>query len=692
MRYLYHKFAFIVWLVYFLLNGNEGSIFERQTESWTGSPPEADYLKEWYKNATWETVSRLKTEARNGALQSFDLKTIYCEKISKDNETIQMDCRQLMKCLTEADALEVLQTCLHRVRPSFRAWRKRSPYIAPELVPALVDILDVKPGSALEFGSRVGSYLMDYSVHGVDVCVGIEQPMMGGLAWYSDEFQAQSGPIQLPLKIPKQEDDFDRLKQRLLSSSQTCFDIVQSLEVMQHVPRADHCPILNFLAKQTCNWVVTSISHIGQGGHNHIANRAQHDFQEEWLQRGFAFQPNITARLRQMMRQKWLRTNLLVFKASGEVRARDCDIDEMFWFPYEDFTSGRIVSSISPIQQVQQPILLHQTSLNTAPGGVSSSLMVLQNVYLLTTIPSNVKLDKTLLRMFVQHYVSLGITPRNFLVVVQGVEASSVSDMSTWLKEIGVKFIRAWVGQFDSRRKILEYIVLQEEAGVTEATQWIVLADCDELHEFRSPLPVLINYLEKKKLKGLTAYFADRVTYTGVIPPQMRDNQSLLTQFPLVCRITKNVVQGYDWKVVIFQAVVRSENHRVIGKQACHMLVKTARFKLHRLQRKKLCSNISDVAKNPKIFQDVADYGKAKVVVHHFKWVGAVTKTLRERVHRYKKIGLGWYKQSERLLKYIQHEDGGYLPTRNCLFVNGTPFTSESYAADAPQGGRRTHK
>lgn len=238
----------------------------------------------------------------------------------------------------------------------------------------------------------------------------------------------------------------------------------------------------------------------------------------------------------------------------------------------------------------------------------------------------------------------------------------------------------------------MEYIVLQEEAGVTEATQWIVLADCDELHEFRSPLPVLINYLEKKKLKGLTAYFADRVTYTGVIPPQMRDNQSLLTQFPLVCRITKNVVQGYDWKVVIFQAVVRSENHRVIGKRACHMLVKTARFKLHRLQRKKLCSNISDVAKNPKIFQDVADYGKAKVVVHHFKWVGAVTKTLRERVHRYKKIGLGWYKQSERLLKYIQHEDGGYLPTRNCLFVNGTPFTSESYAADAPQGGRRTHK
>ena len=672
----FHSFAIRALLSSPLLvcDAIRGLVALQVDQSWPRANAKDDDLKAWYRNETRKASAQFVLQTKRRAFGNLHLKGIYCTSRSRVSKSNNHGCHILQKCLGEAGALDDLESCLRRAKPSFESWRHHTPHFAPELVSTFLDNTNTNPGSVLEFGSRGGGYLKDFYMQGAGVCVGIDTQMMGGLAWYSDTFDVSSGPIQLPLQIPGQQQDFESFKQRMIPSEQNCFDVILSLEVMQQIPRAEHCSVLNFLASQACSWIATSIAHIGQEGENHIASRAEDDYKEEWIRRGFVFEANITRQVRLKVQVKRLQTNLLVFKRSGDVRSVDCSIEKLFWFPYEDSTIGRTLAS-SPLAQKQQPPIFNSTLQNRLSSNETWHFTSLESVYLLTTIPSGAKLDKVLLRLFVQHYVSLGIQPKNFLILAQGTEERSVSELADWFMGIGVRFIRKWIGRYDSVQRFLEYLFLQEDAGITHSDQWVVLADSDELHEFRVPLPPVIEYLKNHSYNGLISYFADRVAPSGSLPEGIVDLKPLLTQYPLICPITRELLKGFDWKVVLFQAKFRAHNHKVEGLQACRRHVSLRRFGLSHEIKGRLCSH--SIGGGPKIFSDKRTSSDAIVVVHHFKWTASVIPTLKQRAKRYKKLGLSWGRQSERFLGYLEGRTDNTLPIQHCSYVNQSYLTTE---------------
>lgn len=95
------------------------------------------------------------------------------------------------------------------------------------------------------------------------------------------------------------------------------FDLVLSIEVAEHVDRAHHERVFDFLAARAGRWVVFSGARPGQGGHGHIAERPETEWREEFVSRGFAFDARLTALARSMSDRKNInhKRNIQVFRA-----------------------------------------------------------------------------------------------------------------------------------------------------------------------------------------------------------------------------------------------------------------------------------------------------------------------------------------------------------------------------------------
>jgi predicted O-methyltransferase YrrM len=95
------------------------------------------------------------------------------------------------------------------------------------------------------------------------------------------------------------------------------FDLVLSIEVAEHIDRAKHEMLFDFLAARAGRWVVFSGARPGQGGHGHISERPEVEWRAEFVSRGFAFDARMTALVRTLCDAKNInhRINLQVFRA-----------------------------------------------------------------------------------------------------------------------------------------------------------------------------------------------------------------------------------------------------------------------------------------------------------------------------------------------------------------------------------------
>ena len=95
------------------------------------------------------------------------------------------------------------------------------------------------------------------------------------------------------------------------------FDLVLSIEVMEHVPRERHSEVFDFLVSRAGRFIVFSAARPGQGGHGHVAERPELEWREEFTQRGCRFDPALTMRARTMSNARNInhRRNLQVFHA-----------------------------------------------------------------------------------------------------------------------------------------------------------------------------------------------------------------------------------------------------------------------------------------------------------------------------------------------------------------------------------------
>jgi O-methyltransferase len=97
------------------------------------------------------------------------------------------------------------------------------------------------------------------------------------------------------------------------------FDLVVSIEVAEHIDRSMHERVFDFLAARAGRWVVFSGAHPGQGGHGHVAERPESEWRQEFVSRGLAFDPRMTALVRSLCDAKNInhRVNIQVFRAPG---------------------------------------------------------------------------------------------------------------------------------------------------------------------------------------------------------------------------------------------------------------------------------------------------------------------------------------------------------------------------------------
>jgi O-methyltransferase len=104
------------------------------------------------------------------------------------------------------------------------------------------------------------------------------------------------------------------------------FDLVMSIEVAEHIDRAKHELVFDFLAARAGRWVVFSGARPGQGGgHGHVAERPEAEWREEFVSRGFAFDPRMTLRVRTLCDTKNVnhRLNVQVFHAPEDKHGLD---------------------------------------------------------------------------------------------------------------------------------------------------------------------------------------------------------------------------------------------------------------------------------------------------------------------------------------------------------------------------------
>lgn len=263
-------------------------------------------------------ASRARFEGRGFANHHF--RWLYTSKTS------------MRKCLLRSGrVVSMFEDCLQSIKPREVA----SKYFESSIV-EMFHSDQVNVSSVLDFGSGSGDYLRRHFQLGTKVAVGIETEFLGEVGWYAQGWNFSAGPIQFAKRIPEDAEEFEKLKCLVFETPVKKFDLVQTLEVFEHIPRELHCILLNFLTSQANSFVVASISALGQKGIGHISNRDQRDFMEEWRKRGFVEDITLTRLLQQKVGQwaPWLRKNTIVYRLVSP-KLVDCE-HETDWHLYEN--------------------------------------------------------------------------------------------------------------------------------------------------------------------------------------------------------------------------------------------------------------------------------------------------------------------------------------------------------------------
>lgn len=171
------------------------------------------------------------------------------------------------------------------------------------LAQSLVELF--KPSSAFEFGCGLGLYADWLSRHGVTRVYGAEPSVMSAVF-------ARSGGAHL---ISKNLVDATPQREACVATL-GIFDLVYSIEVLEHIPRALHARIADMLVALTRHHLVFSAAHPHQAGTGHIAERPKSEWIVEFERRGLKFLKN-TTELVSRHSQGNHRANVLVFAAAG---------------------------------------------------------------------------------------------------------------------------------------------------------------------------------------------------------------------------------------------------------------------------------------------------------------------------------------------------------------------------------------
>ncbi len=142
---------------------------------------------------------------------------------------------------------------------------------------------NLKPKTILEFGCGMGFYANYFSKNGAELVHAIEPDFMGNDFFHNTclQFNFDATKDNIPEEI----------------ASRT-YDMVFSLEVMEHIPIESHDKLFDLLCGKADKYIVFSGARIGQFGHGHIACRDEEDWRLQITKRGWSFDTDLTAKIR----------------------------------------------------------------------------------------------------------------------------------------------------------------------------------------------------------------------------------------------------------------------------------------------------------------------------------------------------------------------------------------------------------
>lgn len=131
---------------------------------------------------------------------------------------------------------------------------------------------NLKFNSLLEFGCGAGHYCKYWSDKGIKYIHGIEPEPMDEKNFKNKECE------QFCFDITQQDEPSDLLSE---------YDVIFTLEVLEHIDFKFHDKVFDFFASKNPKTIVFSAARIGQRGHGHIACRSKEDWAKQLTDRGY---------------------------------------------------------------------------------------------------------------------------------------------------------------------------------------------------------------------------------------------------------------------------------------------------------------------------------------------------------------------------------------------------------------------
>lgn len=150
-----------------------------------------------------------------------------------------------------------------------------------------------------------------------------------------------------------------------------------------------------------------------------------------------------------------------------------------------------------------------------------------------------VRHDLPMLPHFLRHYLALGIAPEHMHILLQAHEPSPRLEAARdILRQAGIDPGNSWIADYTSDAMWEKRRELQRRHAAPG--DWVISADVDELHEYPAPLPVILDWCERRRINCIQGPFVDRLAARGVLAP-VAQAPAVAAQFPVqadvICHI-----------------------------------------------------------------------------------------------------------------------------------------------------------
>lgn len=181
---------------------------------------------------------------------------------------------------------------------------------------------------------------------------------------------------------------------------------------------------------------------------------------------------------------------------------------------------------------------------------------------------------------------------------------------------------QSWQGEFTSRRKVDRLNALVEDR--VPRGEWVLYIDADEFVEAPGVLRPLVAECEAAGNPVVFGCMVDRFTHDRQ-PYSLREDVDLFAAMPHSESYTKSILKGWDHK-------------------SCLMKYKEA----------PLLANCHEY--HGHTWERYQEAGQVLLTIWHFKWVESSRGKLQRRVESFRKLGIGWWRESAIGLRDIYGE------------------------------------